>query len=276
MARQFFGSSHAYSFTRIAPYLQETLPPDTPPSGCRHALVPPLFMDAFYTLPDIVLELSALLQHFDLCQPPRYFAYLHPLHSTAPMDPRRAHQHTNAFIDDIAEDDASLVSDGEEPDPDSMEGQAMALDRQDFNMDKEIAEHARRVQRREHERRNPSCRLDAQEWQRLRGDHLYYDGDEEDAPVAGPSSMRPRSPPRSMPPPPLFLPDSRDPTPYEPRDLRDLTPFVPPQPRPPLVPRPPSSVPPPLLFLPESRHPTPFQPPDPRDVTPLGWMHPGY
>ncbi|KAJ7142035.1 hypothetical protein C8R43DRAFT_1131036 [Mycena crocata] len=269
MARQFFGSSHAYSFTRIAPYLQKTLPPDTPPSGCRHALVPPLFMDAFYTLPDIVLELSALLQHFDLCQPPRYFAYLHPLHSTAPMDPRRAHQRTNAFIDDIAEDDASLVSDGEEPDPDSMEGQAMALDRQDFNMDEEIAEHARRVQRREHEHRNPSRRLDAQEWQRLRGDHLYYDGDEEDAPVAGPSSMRPRSPPRSMPPPPLFLPDSRDPTPYEPRDLRDLTPFVPPQPRPPLVPRPPSSIPPPPLFLPESRHPTPFQPPDPRDVTPF-------
>ncbi|KAJ7154031.1 hypothetical protein C8R43DRAFT_1126689 [Mycena crocata] len=109
----------------------------------------------------------------------------------------------------VAEDDASLVSDGEEPDPDSTEGQAMALDRQDFNMPRRLRSHARR-------------------WQRLRGDDLYHDGDEEDVPVAGPSSMRPRSPSRSMPPPPpLFLPDSRDPTPYEPMDPRDHGPRLP-------------------------------------------------
>ncbi|KAJ7147940.1 hypothetical protein C8R43DRAFT_1129494 [Mycena crocata] len=189
--------------------------------------------------------------------------------STAPMDPRRAHQRTNPFIDDVAEDDASLVSDGEEPDPDSTEGQAMALDRQDFNMAEEIAEHARRVQQREDERRNPSRRLDAQEWQRLCGDDLYHDGDEEDVPVAGPSSMRPRSPSRSMPPPPpLFLPDSRDPTPYEPMDPRDMTPFAPAVYQPGAT-RPPSSVPPPPLFLGESRDSTPFQPRDPRDITPF-------
>ncbi|KAJ7159328.1 hypothetical protein C8R43DRAFT_1124541 [Mycena crocata] len=192
-----------------------------------------------------------------------------PNRSTALMDPRRAHQRTNTFIDDIAEDDASLVSDGEEPDPDSMEGQAMALDRRDYNLQEEIADHERRVQRREHERRSPSRRLDTQEWQRLYGHDLNDDGDQQDVPVAGPSSMRPRSYPRSMPLPPLFLPDSRDPTPYEPKDPRDLTPFVPHQPRPPLVPRPPSSVPPPPLLLRESRDSTPFQPPDPRDMTPF-------
>ncbi|KAJ7156560.1 hypothetical protein C8R43DRAFT_949413 [Mycena crocata] len=186
------------------------------------------------------------------------------------MDPRRAHQCTHAFIDDIAEDDASLVSDGEEPDPDSMEGQAMALDRRDYNLQDEIADHEQRVLRRDYGRRDirnlgqPWHGLDEQEWERLHGTPPAS------RPVAGPSNLCPRSPPRSMPPPPLFLPDSRDPTPYKPRDPRDLTPFVPPvyQPRPPLVPRPPSSVPPPL-FLGESRDSTPFQPRDPRDITPF-------
>ncbi|KAJ7115148.1 hypothetical protein C8R43DRAFT_1138276 [Mycena crocata] len=164
--------------------------------------------------------------------------------STAPMDPRCAHQRTNPFIDDVAEDDASLVSDGEEPDPDSTEGQAMALDRQDFNMAEEIAEHARR-------------------WQRLRGDDLYHDGDEEDVPVAGPSSMRPRSPSRSMPPPPpLFLPDSRDPTPYEPMDPRDMTPFAP------AVYQPGATrarlLRTPAAAFPPNRDSTPFQPRSPR------------
>ncbi|KAJ7136437.1 hypothetical protein C8R43DRAFT_1132339 [Mycena crocata] len=200
-----------------------------------------------------------------------------------------ARRHPREFIDDVAQDDDAFSSDNDEVDPDSMEGQAMALDQRDYNMPEALAAH-------ESSLRNPApYRMPARAFPPQNPEPRPRSP----SPVAGPSNYRTRpcsrSPPPgsatpssatpswkppswSLPQPPRY-PASRAPTPYAswnppPMAYAPSTPYFPAAPSPAWQPAPSpawhqhhvSQAP---LFLPESRDATPYDAPDPRDLTPF-------